>query len=598
MGDAAGWVRLMDQTEPTAKSPNLAQDLSKLIELIYESAAQPEAWGDLLNRLAHTAAALHQDPVWDAEAVLRPHIAQALRLQSDIDHADQGLQLLDQTINRLPVGVAIVDADSRLHTANALFMGLLQNNPLLKLTASGLSAQVPNLLQEGLRRVQAAADAEEPLRLGPANDPLSLTLWLSRLKTPLPSQPFVLIVAASRQLRAFSQEALQQMFHLTAAEAKLVQQLLMGLSADEAAQQLGVSVNTVKTQLKQVFAKCGVKRQAELLQAIYNSPLMFSTETPAKPAGALAGVVQRHQGTGDLFPTSFITLSDGRRLAFADRGDPKGLPLLFNRGLFGSRHSASPDEDILWAKGIRLLVPDRPGCGLSDPAPGRTFLSWADDMRQLLQHLQITQCVVLGFVTGTAYALACAHRLPEQVIGGVLVSAAPPIRGWADWRWYSGELKHGLMLARYSPALVQPISNLLTKNLELRVQQYLQDYLTTQSLDDKQAFDHKDLRDNEVLALLEGAGKGRDALVEEIKLAAHPWGFDVSQIGVPLSFWHGEHDKNMQVAGTKQLANQCQKGKLTVVQGAGGYLIYHQWSELLDEALSLASPQIGSHQTI
>ena len=52
---------------------------------------------------------------------------------------------------------------------------------------------------------------------------------------------------------------------LTQAEARLAVALCEGLSVEEAAARFGVSLATVRAQLKAVFAKTGTRRQAELV---------------------------------------------------------------------------------------------------------------------------------------------------------------------------------------------------------------------------------------------------------------------------------------------------------------------------------------------
>jgi pimeloyl-ACP methyl ester carboxylesterase len=49
---------------------------------------------------------------------------------------------------------------------------------------------------------------------------------------------------------------------------------------------------------------------------------------------------------------------------------------------------------------ISFVSVDRPGHGLSDPQPNRTLLGWADDIRQLADHLQIDQFYVEGWSAG------------------------------------------------------------------------------------------------------------------------------------------------------------------------------------------------------
>src|SRR5699024_1947321 len=62
-------------------------------------------------------------------------------------------------------------------------------------------------------------------------------------------------------------------------------------------------------------------------------------------------------------------LPDGRRLAYSEQGDPAGRPLLLLHGTPGSRLQRHPDGELARRAGVRLVTVDRPGFGLSDPAP-------------------------------------------------------------------------------------------------------------------------------------------------------------------------------------------------------------------------------------
>ncbi len=62
-----------------------------------------------------------------------------------------------------------------------------------------------------------------------------------------------------------SYSLLQQVFGLTKGEARLASGLLCGQSLEEIAEAHGVSVGTVRSQIKTLFSKTGTHRQAELV---------------------------------------------------------------------------------------------------------------------------------------------------------------------------------------------------------------------------------------------------------------------------------------------------------------------------------------------
>ena len=73
-------------------------------------------------------------------------------------------------------------------------------------------------------------------------------------------------------------ELLRNLHDLTPAEAELVGHLARGRSLEEAARARGVSINTVRSQLKQVFSKTGTSRQGELVQLVLRCLLPMAEE--------------------------------------------------------------------------------------------------------------------------------------------------------------------------------------------------------------------------------------------------------------------------------------------------------------------------------
>jgi hypothetical protein len=68
-----------------------------------------------------------------------------------------------------------------------------------------------------------------------------------------------------------------------------------------------------------------------------------------------------------------IQLSDGRTLAYLDSGDPEGHPVFYFHGSPGSRLEGLMYDELNQQLGIRMIVLDRPGYGLSDFQEDRTY---------------------------------------------------------------------------------------------------------------------------------------------------------------------------------------------------------------------------------
>lgn len=122
---------------------------------------------------------------------------------------------------------------------------------------------------------------------------------------------------------------------------------------------------------------------------------------------------------------NYLELADGRRLCWAEYGDPEGHPIFLFHGNPGSRlvWGAMPKTPFL--EGVRLLAPDRPGYGRTDFSP-RALELWPGDIAELADHLGIARFAVFGPSGGAPYALACAWKLPGRLTCTGLFGAVGP----------------------------------------------------------------------------------------------------------------------------------------------------------------------------
>ena len=67
------------------------------------------------------------------------------------------------------------------------------------------------------------------------------------------------------------QQLVSQLFGLTKAEARLATLLADGLSVAEAAETMHVSEGSARSYCKRIYAKTGLKRQAELVRLVLKS---------------------------------------------------------------------------------------------------------------------------------------------------------------------------------------------------------------------------------------------------------------------------------------------------------------------------------------
>jgi pimeloyl-ACP methyl ester carboxylesterase len=79
---------------------------------------------------------------------------------------------------------------------------------------------------------------------------------------------------------------------------------------------------------------------------------------------------------------------------------------------------------------VRVLCPDRPGIGRSDPHPERTIPGYANDVNALVDAMGFERFAVLGYSGGGPYALACGAKLSERVSAVGNMAGLGPLRLW------------------------------------------------------------------------------------------------------------------------------------------------------------------------
>ena len=269
-----------------------------------------------------------------------------------------------------------------------------------------------------------------------------------------------------------------------------------------------------------------------------------------------------------------MTLPDGRRLGFRELGDPGGDALFFFHGTPGSRLSVSETDPIALIPGVRLITPERPGYGLSDPKPDRVLLDWARDVAELADHLGIPKFAVGGVSGGGPHALACAYALKERVTVALVLSSPSPtgFRGATDGMSTGNRL--GLLFQRFAPGLLRRMMRSNGAAFEKDPDGFLNAIVRQMSSSDREIMSEEAVRETIIRDLHEAYRQGGDAHAIDGALAmtGRDWGFDLRDIAVPVYLWHGDQDRLVSQAMFRHLATSIPHCTAHIVPEAGHLL--------------------------
>ncbi len=167
-------------------------------------------------------------------------------------------------------GCILTDSLARVLDMNPRARQILQNGTLI-VEGDRLKA---GRSTESLKRMVAEAAKCGPnpsiLRLEQPGRPL----MLRAIGCPGRDRAVVAVLLSDLSQRPpVDAAALREFFGFTETETAIALRLMYGLSVDEAAKELGITVHTVRTHLKRIFDKAGVSRQTQLINTLLRTPL-------------------------------------------------------------------------------------------------------------------------------------------------------------------------------------------------------------------------------------------------------------------------------------------------------------------------------------
>jgi pimeloyl-ACP methyl ester carboxylesterase len=272
---------------------------------------------------------------------------------------------------------------------------------------------------------------------------------------------------------------------------------------------------------------------------------------------------------------SSFRLPDGRRVAYAEWGEPGGRPVVLLHGMPGSR-LICPDVDAAVQAGVRLVTVDRPGYGGSDPRPGLTLKDWVDDYAALCDELDLAPCPLLGWSGGAAYALAVGFHRPERVTHLALLAGAGPVDEVPD-AWASTPDSDRLVVETYR------VRGTAARPVVLEdCRQFSDDPTGFLRPGEGDLAGRPDLHDALATMFREAAAQGPIGQADDvIAQCALGWGFSPADVTVPVEVWWGERDQLVPRADADYFATHLPDGRLHVVPGVGHGMPAHRFAEIL-----------------
>ena len=275
-----------------------------------------------------------------------------------------------------------------------------------------------------------------------------------------------------------------------------------------------------------------------------------------------------------------IKLSDGLAVGYAEYGDLAGKPLIHLHGWPSSRFEPNnPDlVEIAERLHIRLIVPDRPGIGLSDWKT-YTIASYPDILAEFADKLGLDRFPLTGYSSGGKFAAACAWKIPQRLTSATIVSGTAPfdLPGVKDT--FSKQDKQLYGTADKMPWLLRlmlwKIARDARKN-PASIFSLFNDFCES----DKAVLAQPNVKRSFEQFIVEAFRQGTRGTAHDLIIEARPWGFSLQEIKTPVNVWHGEEDIVPLQQG-RMLAESIPNAHSRFFPNEGHLLILSHFEELL-----------------
>ena len=242
------------------------------------------------------------------------------------------------------------------------------------------------------------------------------------------------------------------LFDLTLRQARIARGIASGGTRGQVAHAMRISEHAVKSDLKIVFIACGVETAVDLTRIV--------SEVDALAGLASACDIALNIGQASEEPLRLVARSWAPgQIAVADHGPAKGFPMVIFQTNTMSRSISLRFVAQLQAQGLRPIIFDRAGYGLTDFVEGDPYRTVTHDLADVLDALGCAEALIVsrGFASG---AVTAAAALPERILGGVLLGPDPPVE--LD-RVRSGMMGAGRAVFYDRPWLAEGLARLLSR---------------------------------------------------------------------------------------------------------------------------------------
>ena len=216
---------------------------------------------------------------------LAHHIDRAISLEEELGKHRHTISTLLQSFDKLTFGVLLYNGLGKVVEANdaALSMvdrndGLVFKQNVLSTLDSSYKDALESFIEKSIRAKNGAFPGIQVMKV-PRREPHShynlvvLPNTRNRLISHYSSVVATMFIFDNSPIKGNIADWMRSLYNLSNSESELISSLLMGLTLNEHAERRGITKNTARSTLKQIFTKTNSSSQNQLIECVLRSPI-------------------------------------------------------------------------------------------------------------------------------------------------------------------------------------------------------------------------------------------------------------------------------------------------------------------------------------
>jgi pimeloyl-ACP methyl ester carboxylesterase len=285
--------------------------------------------------------------------------------------------------------------------------------------------------------------------------------------------------------------------------------------------------------------------------------------------------------------TFAILLADGRRLEYWTSGGHATAAVLLHVGTPCAGIAFERMVEAAVAREYRLVTYSRPGYAGSTRRPGRSVADCVRDVEDLAHELGLERLCVVGWSGGGPHALACAALLPD------LVASAATLAGVAPWAaegldWLDGmadENREEFGAARAGEEGLERFLSAAAAELATATGDTIAEALGGLVTGVDRAALSGPLAEYLASVIRAAVSQGIWGWFDDDLAFTRDWGFELTDVAVPVTVWQGREDAMVPYAHGEWLARHVPNARAMLFEDEGHVSLVARFGDVVDDLL-------------